>query len=203
MSKIALNVVGISSSQTQSGGYALILAENEGQRRLPIIIGVFEAQSIAIYIERMKPPRPLTHDLFKTFALAHQIIIKEVVINRFHEGVFYAEIHSIDAQGNILVTDARTSDAVALALRFNCSIYTTEEVLSATGITMDSETEDEDAPVQDQSPEEPGDAEAVPLSKRSVKELELLLDEAVAAENYELASQIRDEINKRESGENQ
>jgi len=199
MSKIALNVVGISSSQTQSGGYALILAEQDGVRRLPIIIGVYEAQSIAIFIERMRPPRPLTHDLFKTFALAHHIIVKEVIISKIQEGVFYAEIHSIDAQGNIVVTDARSSDAVALALRFDCPIFTTEDVLSQTGIRMDIDPEEEPEEEAPSLQEEISGSEGADLSSRSLDDLEVMLDEAVSSEHYELASKIRDEINRRKS----
>lgn len=197
MSKIELNVVGISSSQTQSGGYALILAEREGTRRLPIIIGVYEAQSIAIFIENMKPPRPLTHDLFKTFALEHQIIVKEVVISKFQEGIFFAEIHSIDAQGNEVITDARTSDAVAIALRFNCPIYTTEQVISQTGINFEPETEDEEEEIQEEAePMKTGHADD--LKKQSPEDLKAMLDDAISSEHYELASKIRDEINRRE-----
>ncbi len=199
MSKIELNVVGISSSQTQSGGYALILAEREGTRRLPIIIGVYEAQSIAIYIENMKPPRPLTHDLFKTFAIEHQIIVKEVLISKFQEGIFYAEIHSIDAQGNEVVTDARTSDAVAIALRFNCPIYTTEQVISQTGIQFEPEAEDEENEIGELT--EPNKTDHTDdLQDLSHEDLKTMLDEAISSENYELASKIRDEINRRKKG---
>ncbi len=197
MSKVALNVIGVSSSQTQSGGYALILSEEDGKRRLPVIIGVYEAQSIAIFLERMRPPRPLTHDLFKTFALAHQIVVKEVIISKFQEGVFFAEIHSIDAQGNIVVTDARTSDAVALAIRFNCPIYTTEEILVQTGITIDPEKEEESDTETEGSVEGPEPEKGHDLRSLALSELETMLEEAVAAENYELASKIRDEINRR------
>ena len=197
MSKVALNVIGVSSSQTQSGGYALILSEEDGKRRLPVIIGVYEAQSIAIFLERMRPPRPLTHDLFKTFALAHQIVVKEVIISKFQEGVFFAEIHSIDAQGNIVVTDARTSDAVALAIRFNCPIYTTEEILVQTGITIDPEKEEESDTETEGSVEEAEPEKGHDLRSLALSELETMLEEAVAAENYELASKIRDEINRR------
>jgi uncharacterized protein len=201
MSKIALNVIGISSSQTQSGGYALILSEQDGLRRLPIIIGVYEAQSIAIFIERMRPPRPLTHDLFKTFALAHQIIVKEVIISKFQEGVFYAEIHSLDAQGNVVVTDARSSDAVALAIRFDCPIYTTEDVLTQTGIRMDIDPEEEPEEESDNIGAEILGSAGADLRSRSLEDLDAMLAEAVSSEHYELASQIRDEINRRKSAD--
>jgi uncharacterized protein len=192
MTKIELIIKGISSSQTQSGGYGLILEEASGTRRLPIIIGVYEAQSIAIQLEQMKPQRPLTHDLFKSFALSHGIVVKEVFINKFQEGIFYAEIHSVDAAGTQVVTDSRTSDAIAIALRFNCPVYTTPLVMSQTGVEIEPDLEEEDDAIGfDQPDPERG------LHQYTVEELNTMLDDAVASEQYELASQIRDEIIRR------
>lgn len=194
MAKIVMKVLGISGSQTQSGGYALILKEQDGPRRLPIVIGISEAQSIAIHLEGMIPPRPITHDLFKTFALVHRIIVREVVITKFYEGVFYAEIHTIDHEGSEAVIDARTSDAVALAIRFDCPVYASEQVLEIAGINVDPEAEDESSVGHSDSDDDEGR-----LSTLTVQELEEMLESAVAAENYELASRIRDEINLRKA----
>src|SRR4030042_1463234 len=140
MNKIKLNVLGISYSQTQSGAYALVLTEENGDRRIPIIVGGFEAQSIAIQLEGLKPPRPLTHDLFLNFAVSFKIDILEVNIYKLEEGVFYSKLLCDDGKNKITV-DARTSDAIALALRFKCPIYTTEEILKQAGIILDFEKE--------------------------------------------------------------
>jgi len=194
MARIELDVVGISSSQTQTGAYALILAERYGNRRMPIIIGAYEAQAIAIELEKMRPQRPLTHDLFRTFALAHQISIREVLISKFQEGIFYAEIYSVDGEGQEVVIDARTSDAVAIALRFGCPVYTVEEVINQTGITMDADPES----IEDEDTfGEPGETTPKGLTDYDTDTLKSMLEEAVKGENYELASQIRDEINRR------
>jgi bifunctional DNase/RNase len=198
MAKIAMKVLGISGSQTQSGGYALILKEHEGNRRLPIVIGVAEAQSIAIHLEGMIPPRPITHDLFKTFALVHRIEVREVIITKFHEGVFYAEIVTVDRDGHELVIDARTSDAVALAIRFDCPVFASDQVLSVAGIDVDPdpEAEDESEVFSNEHDSEEDESKWTALT---VDELEEMLESAVAAENYELASRIRDEINRRKA----
>ncbi len=195
MDKIKLNIIGISSSQAQMGTYALILAEADGKRRLPIIIGGFEAQAIAIELEKMKPPRPLTHDLFLSFSKAHNIDIKEVVVKRFSEGIFFAELITWDGKTQKHI-DARTSDAVALSIRFKCPIYTTPEVMNQAGIMMEDwpSEEEENAPSQQKSSEEQ-------LRKKTIKELEKMLKEAVSTENYEMASRIRDEIKKRKKEE--
>lgn len=198
MEKIALDIVGISSSQTQMGAYALILAERSGSRRLPIIIGAYEAQAIAIELEKMKPQRPLTHDLFRSFALSHQIIVKEIVINKFQEGVFFAEIYSIDPNGNEVVTDSRTSDAIAIALRFDCSVYTYESVLSQTGIVIEPEPEEEEDEEEVSFHETPVE-QLHDLQDYDLEKLKSMLEEAVNKEHYELASKIRDEINRRKS----
>src|ERR1035437_1217487 len=136
MKKVKLNILGLSYSQTQTGTYALVLSEAEGTRRIPIIIGAVEAQAIAIQLEGLKPPRPLTHDLFLNVALAFNIEIKEVLIHKLEEGIFYAEIVCEQNKNRIRV-DSRTSDAIALALRFECPIYTTEEIIEKAGIIME------------------------------------------------------------------
>ena len=197
MDKIKLNVLGISYSQTQTGAYALVLTEEQGERRIPIIIGGFEAQSIAIQLEGLKPPRPLTHDLFHNFALTFKIHLKEVIIYKLEEGVFYSKLICNNG-GDDVTIDARTSDAIALALRFKCSIYTTEEILSKSGIVIDLEQDKEGSAASD-TPQ--GDATSSTKSSHykdmETEELEDLLDEAIKNEEYEKASVIRDEINRR------
>jgi uncharacterized protein len=195
MQKIKLNVLGLSVSQTQSGAYALVLAEDNGERRIPIIIGPVEAQSIAIQLEGLHPPRPLTHDLFKNLAKAFQIELVEVVIYKLEEGIFYSEL-ICEHNGVRIAIDSRTSDAVALALRFRCPIFTTNEILHKAGIVIEidddvNETEDEDLPFSMGH----GKYEIY-----SVEELEEMLSDAVKQERYELASEIRDEISKRKGG---
>jgi len=187
MNKIKLEIIGMSYSQSQQGAYALILGETEGNRRLPIIIGGFEAQAIAIELEKMKPSRPLTHDLFKNFADTFHIIITEVIINRFHEGVFFSRLVCFDGQ-RITEIDSRTSDAVALALRFNCPIYTYENILAEAGIVLDEETSDKIKETETESGE---------YSDYTMDELRELLQKAIENEEYEKASILRDEINKR------
>lgn len=184
----------MSYSQSQSGAYALILGETDGKRRLPIIIGGFEAQAIAIELERMKPSRPLTHDLFKRFADTFGVEIQEVVINKFIEGVFHAELVCLDGQKEYRI-DARTSDAVALALRFHCPIYTDEKIMSAAGIIVD-----EKKPKQSKAKEPVKEKEVPadnPLGVYSLVELNEMLQKAVEKEEYEEASRIRDEIARR------
>lgn len=195
MGKVKLNVLGISYSQTQSGAYALVLSEEEGKRRIPIIIGGFEAQSIAIQIEGLTPPRPLTHDLFLNFAKSYAIEIIEVQIYKLEEGVFFSKLHCDNGKKEVFI-DARTSDAIALALRFKCPIYTTEEIIEKAGIILEfdgTEEEAEKAPV----PEKKENYDSTLFSKMSLSELKALLEEAVLNEDYEKASKIRDEIKKR------
>jgi len=204
MGKIKLNVLGISYSQTQSGAYALVLSEEEGNRRIPIIVGGFEAQAIAIELEGLAPPRPLTHDLFKNFADSYGIHITEVNIHKLEDGVFFANI-LCDNGGERTTLDARTSDAIALALRFKCPIYTTEEIVEKAGIVLDFEKGTE---IENQDLSEEKEAEDPPvkikkgspradLSKTSMDDLRSMLAEAVSKEDYEKASEIRDEINRR------
>jgi len=202
MSKIKLNVLGISYSQTQTGAYALVLTEENGDRRIPIIIGGFEAQAIAIQLEGLKPPRPLTHDLFLNFATSFRVNLLEVNIYRLEEGVFYSQLICNNGENNISI-DARTSDAIALALRFKCPIYTTEEILQKSGIVIDIESEDKmqtESPPKDESPDYTDPNETSPgyeYEDLDIEALEVLLDEAIKKEEYERASIIRDEINKR------
>ncbi len=191
MEKIELKIIGLSYSQTQSGAYALVLAEKKGTRRLPIIIGGFEAQSIAIELEKMKPSRPLTHDLFKTFVEAVDVKIKEVLIYNLVEGVFYAKI-VCDKQGEIIDIDARTSDAIAIGIRAACPVYTFEHILSSAGIQLEDEIEASATAID--APEKELKSG---LSASSDEELEQLLQEAIDQEDYERASEIRDEIKKR------
>jgi uncharacterized protein len=193
MDKIRLEIIGMSYSQSQSGAYALILGEKDGKRRLPIIIGGFEAQSIAIELEKIKTPRPLTHDLFKTFAESFEIEITEVIINKFSEGVFYAVLLCSDGKNEVEI-DSRTSDAIALALRFSCPVYTYESIMVAAGILM--EEDPETAKSGDLAGDEPLQEETS-FSDYSPEELKQLLQSAVENEEYEKASRIRDEIKRR------
>ena len=188
--KIRLNIMGLSYSQTQSGAYALVLSEEEGERRMPIIIGMVEAQSIAIKLEGLEPPRPLTHDLFFSFAQVFSFNIIEVVIYKIEEGIFYSELVGVK-DGNVVRIDSRTSDAVALALRFNCPIYTYEEILVKAGIIL--ETSDSEADQLSGEKENP-----VTLQTHTIEELKNMLKEAIKNEDYERASEIRDEIKRRE-----
>ncbi len=203
MDKIELKIIGLSYSQTQSGAYALVLSEKEGARRLPIIIGGFEAQSIAIELENMKPSRPLTHDLFKSFADSFKVNIQEVVIYNLIEGVFYAKL-ICESNGETIEIDARTSDAIAIGIRCSCPVYTFEHILSSAGIQLEDEIEaipDNPANIKGEESEEKAKETVVSgaskLSEKSKEELQELLDEAISQEDYERASEIRDEMNKR------
>jgi len=196
MGKIKLNVLGISYSQTQSGAYALVLTEENGDRRIPIIVGGFEAQAIAIQLEGLTPPRPLTHDLFYNFAVAFKIDILEVNIYKLEEGIFYSKLTCYDGKNTINI-DSRTSDAIALALRFKCPIYTNEDILERAGIVLEVEKESHSARVHSVHHSEVEDSELEELRSMSLDELKESLDEAIRTENYERASHIRDEINRR------
>ncbi len=194
MEKIRLDIIGMSYSQSQSGAYALILGERDGKRRLPIIIGGFEAQAIAIELEKIRTPRPLTHDLFKSFAEAFNIRLTEVIINKFSEGVFYAVLICNDGEREIEI-DSRTSDAIALSLRFNCPVFTYESIMVSAGIIMEEETESSKSSREEN--ELVQRTEDIEYSEYSTAELKEMLQSAVENEEYEKASRIRDELKKR------
>lgn len=198
--KVRLNVLGISYSQTQTGAYALVLAEENGNRRIPIIVGGFEAQAIAIQLEGLKPARPLTHDLFFNFSNNFNIQLLEVNVHKLEEGVFYSKL-TCDNGDITSDIDSRTSDAIALALRFKCPIYTTEEILTKAGIIIDFEQETDDIEENVEQLEEEDieqqEKKNINLSEATLEELETLLGEAIGEEDYEKASHIRDEINRR------
>lgn len=191
--KIELNIAGLSYSHTQSGAYALILSDKGGKRRLPIIIGSFEAQAIAVVLENMKPGRPLTHDAFASVMKEFEVRLIEVVIYNLVEGVFYAKLICDNGFKEVEI-DARTSDAIALALRFGAPIFTHEFILSQAGVSVeedqeDSSEEEESVDAADEKPEG--------LGALSAEDLEEKLNAAIQDEDYELASKIRDEINRR------
>jgi bifunctional DNase/RNase len=193
MKKVRLEIVGLSYSQTQSGAYALVLGESTGSRRLPIIIGGFEAQAIAIELEKMTPTRPLTHDLFKSFCDSFTVEVNEILIYNLVEGIFYAKLICSDGTRDVEI-DARTSDAIALAVRFNCPIFTYEFILKSAGIVLDDETLPSNEKELEASSDSLIDSEGEFKSK-STEELKNLLQNALDDEQYELASKIRDEIN--------
>lgn len=194
MKKIKLKVVGLSYSETHSGAYALVLQEEEGNKRIPIIIGSFEAQAIAIQLEKLKPPRPLTHDLFVTFASVFKVDLIEVNIYKLEEGLFYSNL-IFQKDEKQIVLDSRTSDAIALALRFECPIYTTEEIIDKAGILLSFEEEEEEKDNNDNN-DERTDRNSI-YSKYTIEELEELLQKAIENEEYEKASSIRDELAQR------
>jgi bifunctional DNase/RNase len=197
--KIKLEILGLSSSQSQSGSFALVLGETSGSRRLPIIIGMFEAQAIAIEIEKIIPNRPMTHDLFKSFAHSFNFTVQEILISDLKEGVFFAKIVCSDGVKSTEI-DARPSDAIAIGLRFNVPIYTYEAVLSEAGIVLTDETEEEVGEMQQESTkrEKKKDVPLVEqLKDMPTDKLQSLLNDALAKEEYEKAAKIRDEINKR------
>lgn len=196
MDKIELEILGLSSSQSQSGSFALVLGETEGSRRLPIIIGMFEAQAIAIEIEKIVPNRPMTHDLFKSFAGSFNYTVEEIIISDLKEGVFFAKIVCSDS-ARTLEIDARPSDAIAIGLRFGVPIFTYESVLSEAGIVLtDEEGEKEPAPsARGESKKNKPFTEQ--LKDMSPDKLKTMLDEALKKEDYERAAKIRDEMNRR------
>ncbi len=201
MKKVELEIAGLSYSHTQSGAYALVFNETKGNRRLPIIIGGTEAQAIAIELEGMTPSRPLTHDLFKSFAEEFEFTIQEVIIYNLIEGIFFSKLICRNKEGNTIEIDSRTSDAVAIAVRFACPIFTYEFILSSAGIILDDEGEEENSGETksnletESSPIELSESDSVP--QKSIEELEKELNEAIEAEDYEKASQLRDQINSR------
>ena len=204
MKTVQLNIIGLTYSQSQSNAYALLLGEENGPRRLPIVIGAYEAQSIAIALEgENKPPRPLTHDLFTSLSLSYNIYLKEVVIHKLKEGIFYSYL-VFELNGDIKQLDSRTSDAVALALRFNCPIYTYESILDKAGIILDEDktknpalletsiTKTDDSKLDKVEKVKPSN-----LSRLSEIALNKRLNQALEKEDYELAALIRDELNRR------
>lgn len=207
MSLVRLNIKGISYSQTQNGAYALILNEVDGERKLPIVIGAFEAQSIAIALEKeIKPPRPLTHDLFKNFSDRFSITVKQVIIHKLVDGVFYSSL-ICEREGVEEVVDARTSDAIALALRFDAPIFTYKNILDKAGIFLKAdenqrarEMKDEEEIIEEELLREDIEIKTDSdsgFSKMSLEELNELLAQAVNQEDYEKAARLRDEISKR------
>lgn len=204
MKKVRLEIVGLSYSQTQSGAYALVLGESAGSRRLPIIIGGFEAQAIAIELEKMAPTRPLTHDLFKAFSETFSIDVTEILIYNLVDGIFFAKLICTDGTREVEI-DARTSDAIALAVRFNCPIYTYEFILKSAGIVLDDEinptanknlSESTESFLEENVKTSSSDSD---YKSKSTEELKNLLETALDEEQYELASKIRDEINNRKA----
>jgi uncharacterized protein len=193
MKRVKLKVMGISYSQTQSGAYALILIEENGERRIPIIIGGFEAQAIVMKLENLEPPRPLTHDLFKQFADEFNITVSEVMIYKLEEGVFFSQLVCNNGKKEYTI-DSRTSDAVAIALRFACPIFITEEILEKAGITINPTDTDISASSEVDSLFEPENSK---YDSYSDEELYKMIDDAVKTEDYERAASIRDEIEKR------
>jgi bifunctional DNase/RNase len=198
MKKIKLDIVGLSYSQTQSGAYALVLGEINGRRRLPIIIGSFEAQAIAIEIEKMVPTRPLTHDLFKSFAHAYHINVQEIIIYNLVDGIFYSKLICSDGK-KIVEIDARTSDAIAIAVRFDCPIYTYEFIVSSAGIVIEGNDFVYLENIKDPHEEKTSTAATNNFSALSTDELKSRLRDALAEESYEKAAKIRDELNRRKA----
>lgn len=198
MKKIELDIVALSHSVTQSQNYAVVLGEQDGSRRLPIVIGGFEAQAIAVAMEKMSPNRPLTHDLFKNTLETFEVELKEVVINNLLDGIFYARLVCL-RNGETIEIDSRTSDALAMAVRFKCPIYTYEFILDAAGVNIEDPEEQEvagKAPAKKRTKAKKAKTES--LSEFPVEELTEMLNQVLADENYERAAQIRDEIKRRE-----
>ena len=193
MKKIELEIVSLAHSVSQSSNYTIVLGETEGSRRLPVVIGGFEAQAIAVAMERMTPNRPLTHDLFKNTLDVYDIEVREVIINQLLDGIFYAQLVCV-LNGDIIEIDSRTSDALAMAVRFKCPIYTYASILDQAGVTL--ETPDQSKKRQKQR--RPTRKQPATLSSRSLEELEKMLDKVLNNEDYEQAAKIRDEINRRQ-----
>lgn len=198
MKKLELDIVALSHSVTQSHNYAVVLGERSGTRRLPIVIGSFEAQAIAVAMERMTPNRPLTHDLFKSTLETFDIELREVVINNLLDGIFYARLICIK-DGEIIEIDSRTSDALAMAVRFDCPIYTYEFILDAAGVVL--EESGEEGHPSEETVTTGGRQEKASLSSYSTEELQRMLEEVLNEENYERAAEIRDEIDRRKSAD--
>lgn len=190
MDKIKLDIVALSHSVTQSHNYAVVLGEEDGSRRLPIVIGGFEAQAIAVAMEKMSPNRPLTHDLFMNSLMAFDVKLKEIIVNNLLDGIFYAQL-ICERNGEIIPIDSRTSDAIAMAVRFDCPIYTYEFIMETAGVVLD------DAEENTGKVTKPKPNRKKTLSEYSLEALEEMLEEVLAAEDYEKAAKIRDELNKR------
>ncbi|MGM9759262.1 MAG: bifunctional nuclease family protein [Parabacteroides sp.] len=203
--RIKLHVKGLANSQAQSGAYALILAEDEGPRRIPIIIGTAEAQSIAISLEHIRPPRPLTHDLFVSFLHAYGVELEEVFIYKFNDGIFYSELHLTDGSRRIEL-DSRTSDAIGIALRYKCPVYTTPEILEQCGVILEEVTPKEtpeqqaDNALLEKEPEEIQDEAELQrwLGLLDASELQERMDKAIEEEHYEYAKMYKDEMQRRQ-----
>lgn len=195
MEKIELEIVALQHSVTQSHNYAVVLGELNGQRRLPIVIGGFEAQAIAVAMERMSPNRPLTHDLFKNTLDAFEINIEEIVVNNLLDGIFYAKLVCVK-NGDVYEIDSRTSDAIALAVRFNCPIYTYEFIMEAAGVILEGNEPKEEKKTRKIK-------KTGSFAEMNIADLNSLLTQVLADEDYEKAAKIRDEINirKRKSEE--
>ncbi len=209
MEKIKLEILGLSSSQSHTGSFALVLGEETGNRRLPIIIGMFEAQAIAIEIEKINPNRPMTHDLFRSFAMNFNFTVEEIVISDLKEGVFFAKIVCSDSVKTVEI-DSRPSDAIAVGLRFNVPIYTYENILSEAGIVLNDLDEESESKEREKEKKPKAKQEKIPKEKEkdpkssadpyknsTVDQLKVLLDDALAKEDYEKAARIRDELNRR------
>ncbi|WP_089686756.1 bifunctional nuclease domain-containing protein [Catalinimonas alkaloidigena] len=196
MDKLKLEILGLSSSQSQSGSFALVLGEEAGNRRLPIIIGMFEAQAIAIEIEKITPNRPMTHDLFSSFAKSFGFMVEEIVVSDLREGVFYAKIVCSDGVKTREI-DARPSDAIAIGLRFGVPIYTYENILSEAGIVLSDYSDEEKERESTVRKANKSRSEEERLKNTSSEQLKTMLDEALGKEDYERAAKIRDELNRR------
>ncbi|WP_025761358.1 bifunctional nuclease family protein [Dyadobacter tibetensis] len=196
MKKIKLEILGLSPSQSQAGSFALVLGEEMGNRRLPIIIGVFEAQAIAVQIENIVPNRPMTHDLFKSFADGMNYTLKEIFISELREGIFYAKIICTDKVREVEV-DARPSDAIAIGLRFDIPIYTTESIMSEAGLVANTDLEEESDDDEEIIENVDAPKKQEKLRDMSFDALQKLLDEALLHEDYEKAAKIRDEMGSR------
>lgn len=193
MKKVRLDIMALSHSVTQSHNYAVVLGEENGNRRLPIVIGGFEAQAIAVAMENMTPNRPLTHDLFKNTLDAFDISLKEVLINNLLDGIFYAQL-ICEQDGNVMQIDARTSDAISMAVRYECPIYTFEFIMESAGVILDEEE-------QSKSKKPVGKTKTASIEDLNIASLEKLLDEALQKEDYEKAAQIRDIINSKNTSD--
>ncbi len=201
MRKLQVDILGLSTSPHTNGAYALILYELEGKRKLPIIIGGFEAQAIALKLENIKPPRPFTHDLFKNIADAFHLHVNEIIIDELHNETFYAKV-VCELNGELHEIDARPSDAIAIAVRFNAPLYVTEEIMDEAGIREEQKEEGEEDADADAAPlEEPEEAlAALPLTPEArLDELQTALADAIQSENYEEAARLRDEITRLKS----